>query len=165
MSQNAQGAKHKFNFIDVIIILAVIAVAAAAVFIFGANQLFGDSQTVGVEYVLEFRQVREEFLGNFETGVEVVDASKKYRLGEVTAVSSTATIFTGTNLIDGTLYYSEYPERFDVTLTVSAQAKIDSDGMYILDEGYRMSVGTTVYVRTPNFTGTAYCTQIKKTEA
>ncbi len=165
MAQNAQGTKHKFNFIDVIIILAVIAVAAAAIFIFGANRLFADSETVGVEYVLEFRMVREEFLGNFKTGVEVVDASKKYRLGEVMSVSSTASTFSGTNLLEGTLYYSDYPERFDVSLTVSARAKVDSDGMYILDEGYRMSVGTTVYVRTPDYTGTAYCTQIKKTEA
>ena len=54
--------KRKFNFIDLIIVLLIVGVIGAAAYIFGAKKLSGGSDTVNVEYVLEFRQVRDEFL-------------------------------------------------------------------------------------------------------
>ena len=156
--------KRKFNFIDLIIVLLIVGAIGAAAYIFGAKKLSGGSDTVNVEYVLEFRQVRDEFLDCFETGVNAVDAAKKYRLGEVTAVESSASIYTGNDLVDGKLVYHNYPEHSDVRVTVKSTATIDSKGMYILDGGYRISVGSVVYVRTPGYTGTSYCISINRTE-
>ena len=89
---------------------------------------------------------------------------KKDRLGEVTAVESSASIYTGNDLVDGKLVYHNYPEHSDVRMTVKSTAAIDSKGMYILDGGYRISVGSVVYVRTPGYTGTSYCISINRTE-
>ena len=49
-------------------------------------------------------------------------------------------------------------------MTVKSTVAIDSKGMYILDGGYRISVGSVVYVRTPGYTGTSYCISINRTE-
>lgn len=165
MAQVKQTGKHKFNFVDAVILIIILAVAAAAALL-AANGMFSkDNDTLEMEYVLEFRSVRDEFLDCFKTGAEVVDASKKYQLGSVIAVSSAPTTFTGTNTVEGKLVYSDYPEHSDVSLTVRTTASLNSENQYILDGGYHLSVGSVVYVRTPDYTGTAYCTQIKITEA
>jgi len=52
-----------------------------------------------------------------------------------------------------------------VQMTIRADAEIQDDGMYYIDGGFRISVGSVVYVRMPDYTGTAYCTEIKETEA
>lgn len=69
--------KRKFNFIDLIIVLLIVGVIGAAAYIFGAKKLSGGSDTVNVEYVLEFRQVRDEFLDCFETGVNAARRGEK----------------------------------------------------------------------------------------
>lgn len=162
----AVNKKRKFNFIDFLIILIVVAIIGAAAYLVGAKKMFaGDAYSLDVEYVVEFRQVRDEFLDCFTTGVEAVDAAKKYRLGEVIGVESTASIYTGNDLVNGKLVYSNYPEHSDVRLTIRSTAKLDAKGMYILDGGYRISVGSVVYVRTPGFTGTAYCIRINQADA
>ena len=82
----------------------------------------------------------------------------------MTAVESSASIYTGNDLVDGKLVYHNYPEHSDVRMTVKSTAAIDSKGMYILDGGYRISVGSVVYVRMPGYTGTSYCISINRTE-
>lgn len=156
--------KHRFNAVDALIIVLILAVIAAGAFIFTRSVRNNNSGSFDIEYVIELRTVRDELANNIQIGTKVVDSAKKYQLGEVIAVSVSPAKFTGTDLINGELVYYDYPEHSDVSLTVKTTATLDSDGMYIVDNGYRLSVGTTIYVRTPDYVGTGYCTKFKKTE-
>jgi len=52
-----------------------------------------------------------------------------------------------------------------VQLTVRSDATIGEHDMFYIGGGYRLSVGSAVYVRMPDFVGTGYCIEIKETEA
>lgn len=157
--------KRRFNTVDTLIVLLILAVVAAGgIFLKMTAQKNGGADSFEVEYVIEFRTVRDEFTDNIEVGTQIVDSAKKYRLGEVIGVSSTPAKYTGVDLNSGELVYYDYPEHSDMSVTIRTTAVLDDDGMYIIDNGYRMSVGTTVYVRTPNYVGTGYCTKFKKME-
>lgn len=158
--------KHRFNAVDALIILIVLAViAGGGLFIWSRGVGKSGQNSFDVEYVIEFRTIRDEFADNFSEGTKLIDSAKKYQLGEVIAVSVTPATFTGTNLVDGKLAYSNYPEHSNVALTVRTTASLDSEGMYIIDGGYHISVGSTMYIRTPDYVGMGYCTKFKKTEA
>ncbi len=156
--------KHRFNAVDALIILLILAVIAAGIFVFSKKVRSQKAGSFDIEYVIELRTVRDELADNITVGTKIIDSAKKYQLGEVIAVNVTPAKFTGTDLINGELVYYDYPEHSDVSLTVKTTARLDSEGMYIVDSGYRLSVGTSIYVRTPDYVGTGYCTKFKKTE-
>lgn len=165
MASKKQNGKHKFNAVDAVIIIVIVTVIGLAAYLLFSKGISKESESFDIEYVIEFRMVRDEFRDNFKVGSKVVDSVAKYQLGEVIAVNTKVATFTGTNLKDGTLVYYDYPEHSNVSLTIKSKATINSENMYIIDNGYRISVGSVVYVRMPDFTGMAYCTQIKITEA
>ncbi len=156
--------KHRFNAVDALIILLIAAVLAAGLFIWSKSRQGKSANTFDVEYVIELRTIRDEFADNIKVGTNIIDSAKKYQLGEVIAVNTSPAQYTGTDLINGELVYNDYPEHSNVDLTVKTTASLDDDGMYIIDGGYRISVGTTIYIRTPDYVGVGYCTKFKKTE-
>ena len=158
--------KHKFNAIDAAVIILIVAVIGAAAFFFLSDKESEGpvAQTVKIEYVVELRSIRDEFADNFNIGDGVTDGVALYRIGQIVAVDVFDSVYTGTNLVTGESVSSDYPEHSDVQLTISADATVDSLGGYVLGGGYDLSVGTLVYVRTPNYIGYGYCTQIRQNE-
>lgn len=157
--------KRRFNVIDALIILIILIVIVGGGLFLWSRKADTAQNTFEIEYVVEFRTVRDELTTGFTEGIRLVDSVKKYQLGEVIAVNITPAKFTGTDLVDGELVYSDYPEHSNVDLTVRTTASQDSDGNYIIDGGYRISVGTTMYIRSPGYVGVGYCTKFKKAEA
>ncbi len=156
--------KHRFNAVDaaIIIVIAVIIVAAVMFFSMGGTETI--NQTVKIEYVVEFRTIRNEFADNFAVGEGVVDSVAKYHLGEVIDYAVEPAIYNGNDFSAGALVSSVHPEHSNVRLSVAAEATVGADGRYVLDGGYDISVGTTMYVRLPNYTGVGYCTELSETE-
>ena len=108
--------------------------------------------------------VREELKGKINIGDKVIDASQLYTIGEVTDVKYTNYVYTGVNREQGTLVYSDYPSHINITVTISASADISS-GNYMINGVYKLSVGTYVSIRVPNFAGSGYCISIKEVAA
>lgn len=157
--------KHRFNAVDAAIIAVIIAVIGAAAFLFTAGGVSSVSSTVSIEYVVELRTVKNEFTNNFAVGEKLVDSVAKYQLGEVIHYSVSETVYNGNDMQNGKVVSSFYPGHSDVALTVAAEASVGAGGRYVIDGGYDISVGTTVYVRLPNYTGVGYCTALRETEA
>ncbi len=160
-----KNKKHKFNAVDAAIIVVIIAVVGAAIFLFTAGGMSTVSDTVNIEYVVELRTVKKEFAGNFDVGQRLVDSVAKYQLGEVIHYSVSETVYNGNDMQTGALVSSYYPDHVNVELTVAAKASPGVYGRYVIDGGYDISVGTTVYVRLPDYTGIGYCTALRETEA
>ena len=158
--------KHKFNAVDAVIIIAIVAVIGAVLLFFtmGGTETIAN-ETVSIEYVVEFRTVRNEFTGNFALDESVVDSVAKYQLGKVIDYAVTPATYVGNDFSAGAAVISEYPEHSNVSLTVSAEATVGADGRYIIGGGYDISVGTAMHIRLPNYTDTGYCTQISEREA
>ena len=158
--------KRKFNAVDaviIVVILAVIGAAAALLLMKGTSE--PQSKKTKIEYIVEFRQIREEFGDNFHVGAVISDSVAKYQLGSVTAVNVENATYSGNNQHTGELVVVYYPERINVQLTVRSDATIGENDMFYIGGGYRLSVGSAVYVRMPDYVGTGYCIEIKETEA
>ena len=158
--------KHKFNAVDAAIIIVIVAIIGTAVFFFARgndDQASFAPQTYDIEYVIEFRDIRDEFADNFKIGDKVTDAQELSHIGEIVAVEITDATYSASNAT-GELVISDYPDYSNVSVTVSASAYVGSLGRFIVGEGYDIAIGKPIDVRTPNYTGTAYCTQIRQIE-
>lgn len=158
---NVKPKKHKFNFIDIILLTVILAAVVLLVYIFmsGRIETFGN-QSVLVEYQVSITRIREEFRGNVNVGDKVVDSVKLMSIGEVIDVQYSPSIFIVSELNSGDLQYPIYPEHLDMTITIRAEADLEK-GMYLID-GYRIAVGELVSIRVPDFTEIGYCTTIKE---
>ncbi len=162
--EKKNNKKHKFNAIDAAIIIAVAAIIGAAIFLFSTGNVVEPVKTTNIEYVIELRTVRNEFKDNFEIGQQVVDSVAKYHLGHIVSFSSVDATFNGNDMQTGSLVNGIYPDHSDIRLTVSAEAVPGAYGRYVIDGGYDISVGSTIYVRLPDYTGVGYCVQLWETE-
>lgn len=156
--------KRKFNVVDAVILIIVVAIVGVAAFLLFRETPKEVSSNTKVEYVVEFRQVRNEFTDNFSIGDRVVDSVAKYHIGQITAVSYVDAVYDGNDMTTGKASAGTYPGYSDVKITVIADASYGATGRYVIDGGYDISVGTKVYVRIPNYNGMGYCVSINEVE-
>ena len=156
--------KSRFNFVDVIIILAIIAVIAAIVWIVLVQSgTVKTEKTVRVEYTVRFTLVREEFSSYVKTGDSVTNSSTGNEIGSVIAVrtpekSKYRDIRSIVDTADGkTVQVSEYPDLYDVYVTVSSEAEISDDGIATVD-GSKILIGAPMYFRDGLFAKEGYVT-------
>lgn len=152
--------KFRFNLIDALLIVTIIAAAGILIYIFMSSEvdLFSDGNTVAIEYTVEIKQIRTEFRDLISIEDPVTDTVTQYPIGSVTDVAYSDTQYTGINRGTGELVFSNYPERMNIVVTIHATAEASSDG-YIVN-GYRVSVGKNIALRVPSFIGEGYCTTI-----
>ena len=158
--------KHKFNAIDAAIIILIVAVISAAVFFMLSDREPSETEakTVKIEYVVSLRTIQDEFADNFTPGDSVTDGVALYRIGEIVDTYVTDAVYNGVDLVTGESVATPYPDHSDVALTVRATATLDELGRYVVGGGFDLSVGTLICVRTPNYIGYGYCTEIRESE-
>lgn len=156
------NAKHRFNFVDVIIIIAVIAVIAAIVWIVLAQSgTIKTGTTARVEYTVRFTFVREELASYVKTGDTVLNSGTGNEIGKVIAVRHPEkSIYRDIRSIvdDGgekTVKVSEFPDLYDVYVTVSSNASISESGIATVD-GNKILIGAPIYFRDGEFAREGY---------
>ena len=163
MKVNAKG-HIRFNIIDFFVILIMLLVVAALVVYFlpGITERFSTKGEVEITYVLEFRGVDDIFIANVQGGDNVYDAGQNFDMGKVKSVATEpySTLEYDSSLNEAIM--KDHPELKTLIITVTASA-IYTEGEGYSINGERIAVGGKYNVRFPNFTGTAYCTQIKLT--
>ncbi|MBE6606509.1 MAG: DUF4330 domain-containing protein [Ruminococcaceae bacterium] len=157
--------KRRFNVIDLLICVIILVVIAFAAYIFvfsGASANETTSNTVNIQYTLEVKAERDELISHAEknVGKAMIDGASKYNLGQVVDFYYSGSRYSGWDAESGESVASDYPEHSDLSFVVNATAeKNPANGRYSIN-GFDISVGTLVYVRLPDYTGTSYCTQI-----
>lgn len=165
-NKTAPRKPFRFNIIDALFLLVILAATGALVYILFFRGVESTETTANteLEYKVELRMIREELKGKINVGDKVIDAAKLYTIGEVTDVKYATAIYTGVNKAEGALVYSDYTGYVNITITVKAQAEITSND-YMIDGVYKISVGTYVSLRVPNFTGSGYCVSAREVAA
>ncbi len=155
--------KSRFNVIDLLIAIIILVAIAFVVYIFFlSGKGINNNNKLLVEYTLEVRNERDELIDNAEKniGKTLIDGAAKYKLGTVTDIFSESALIELDDLNEGKAVASEYPEHSNIYFVVNAEAsRIKNTGRYSIN-GFEMSVGSLVYVRLPDYAGTAYCIQI-----
>lgn len=158
--------KPKFNFIDGLIILLIVAVLSL-----GAYLLIGNSspestenvQTVTAEYRVEFTQaepeVYESFLKALENGENVWIGEKERFEGKIVDVTYAPATKVITNYQTGEAVLAEYPDLYDITVLLQSDAVETSDS--ITAAGTAIRVGSEVAVKGKGFAGYGFVVDLR----
>lgn len=141
----------KFNAIDVIILLVIIAAVALA----GAVKLTGVSTREEKDtkiVTLELVEKREDFAANIIVGDKVTDKIMNTVIGEVVGVETRPCEKNGYNQETGEPIVIKVPERVDVF--VSMEVDVDEE----------IYVGKSLSVLTKHFTGSGYVVDVAENE-
>ena len=164
MASNTKKAKKAFGFnlIDVIVLLALLAVIFGIVYYFFMRDEKSGEESFVLEYVIETKELPDEFSGYVKKGDRLMSGDGKVFLGEVTAAEyeqATVTVFDGET---GEQISSPYPGHANLYITVRGTAE-HSDGGYRID-GTDIFVGSEISYRVPDFSGVGKCVSMKVTE-
>ena len=158
--------KLKFNIMDAVILLAVIAVIALLlyIFIFSETTSVGsmDSASYSLTYVVEVVGLNEEFADRIVPGSTVIDSSKKMNIGTVTAVEKMPYLYMGTNKSEGTLVLNPVDDHCNLYVTIEADATLD--GISYSIGGYEVYVGSLVYMSFSDIVCSGYCISLSAAE-
>lgn len=151
--------KGKFNIVDFILVIMVLAVVAAAVIYFAPDLFNAGAEETDITFTIEFRGVDSAFITNIKNGDAVYDSSKHYMLGSVKSVENYAYTVLVYNEETGTAEAKEVEGLKNIVVTVTAKA-IYTDGKGYFINGERIAVGCAYNISFPEYSGTAYCIEV-----
>ena len=160
MKVNAKG-RIRFNVIDFFAVLIVILILAALAVYFlpGITGRFSSGGEAEITYVLEFRGIDDIFIANVQVGDNVYDASRSFNIGSVKSVETVSYKTLEYDNSVGEAIMKDHSNQKTLIITVTASAIYTNGEGYSIN-GERIAVGGKYDVRFPNFTGSAYCTDI-----
>ena len=159
--ENAKLKKaYKFNMIDFILILFIIAAAAMLVYIMLGNNPFAENEKVEILYDIEIPLIRNELVSavNKMPGAKLTDSARHYELGIVQSVKIEAGYRNEMDLEAGVVYRKPFPEHSRVVITVKAEA-VKTESRYQVN-GRTVMVGISLNFRTPSFVSYGNCISI-----
>lgn len=164
MAIDIKGKKKRWNGMDLFFIVIIAIIIAALAFVFGNMGRNGaDSQksnTVSIEYTVEFRKMSNDALGAVKEGDSVRDPDNKRNIGTIVSVQSMPYATIAYNSSDGTVYMAENPDLSDLMITIRAEALHTDSGYYVNDA--RFLVGRITNIWSSGFAGSGYCISIRE---
>lgn len=153
MNKNGK-IKGKFNIIDILVVILIIAVIA------GIGVRYRSVVTTAVksdeefEYVVELESVRQCTVDALEKKGKLSDKKATVDLGEIIDVQAEPARFLSEKA-DGSVVYAKQPDRYTVQVTVRTRGK-ESDNSYITADSNELSVGRTteIYSKYAHTSGT-----------
>ena len=157
---------RRFNFIDLLIILAIVLLGAIVINLFFPNSVFRNSKNVEkeIQYTVEFLCVDEAFTDMIKENDVVIDAVSKYSVGTVMAVDRntpyTELKYDNENKV-GKL--ATYENKYNVLVTISVVAEYNEGEGYSVG-GRRIAVGEKFSLRFPDYASEGYCINLSIAE-
>ncbi len=162
---NREQKKARFNFVDVLILLVVLAIIGAAIYLvvseLGSRKI--TRQNGNMSFTVRISSVDEEALSLFAEGVIVKDSVTGTQLGNIVSVSTENSFYYGSTAVmdpdggDYILPVSVYSNKYDVYVTIRTEAELDERGIHYVGDT-QILVGSTVYFRIPSFASVSYIT-------
>ena len=157
--------KGRFNLVDFLMLFLVAAILFVVLFVvdpFSINLFGAEAREITLEYTLRIDNVENALVNKIQMGDEVIDASVKTSLGYVSAVENdmphTEPYYDPEEDI---VVMKEYPNRYDVVVTVSSKATVTEGQGYTVN-GRRVAVGTQFYLMFPDYTGSGNCISVRE---
>jgi len=158
--------KPKFNLLDGIIVLLIVAIAAAGVFLLtgrGGGKGAVDAQNTKAVFCVQFTKVDASVYDKFKAAMdneESVWVGIKERFeGKIEGIEFGPSTKLTTNLRNGKAYLAEDPTTYDVTVTINAPA-VETDSA-ISASGMAIRVGEETSVRGKGFAGFGFVTGLE----
>ncbi len=152
--------KLRFNIIDIIIILIIVAAAFVLINVFAGNDknITAENNYKKIQYVIEIQDVEERFDGVVSKGDAVQDAIERKNIGTVVGVQSSPYETVTFDYTTGTETVSSVEDRVVLAITIEATA-VSTDRAFTVD-GCEIRVGQQYSIMLPEFYGVGYCIKI-----
>ncbi len=151
--------KTKFNIMDAIILVVLLAVVAVLLYVFvfseSGEAALGETDTYTLTYVVEVTKLSEEYADRVKVGAAVVDSSKKLPIGTVVAVEKHPHQHLGTNYTEGEMSLTTVDGYSDLYVTLEASATLS--GITYSVGGFEVRVGNKVYLAFSDLVCEGYC--------
>lgn len=168
MNNTATQRKHKkkFNFIDFLIVLVVIAIVGILIYLFSPwaqiEKLLSDD-SVELTYYVEIKDVDIEYMDSIQEKDGVINAVNKNSLGSVVEIAKIEKAYVYDYVDDGqgglTCVRTEHPQKYNITLKIVATAEYEEGIGYSIG-GTRIAIGEALDMRFPQYSCRGYCTQM-----
>lgn len=164
--ENNRSKKVKFNIIDAIVIIALLAFVALFIFILDPFGMFNDDaiyREAYMTYIVEIKNVDKEIVKNIRENDDVFNAENADPIGTIVNVEplphyENITI-EGENGPEQILKIVEGKE--DVHITIYVQCTFEKDIGYIVGS-QQIAVGTPINICSSYFSGSGYCIDIQE---
>ncbi len=161
MNKNGK-IKGKFNIIDLLVILLVIAMIGGIVMRFGSSMTTAVQSEEEFEYVMRVASVRQYTIDALNKKGVVTDKNSSMNLGEIINVEYEPATMTSQNS-DGKLVDASLPDRYTALVTIRTTGK-ESDNSYITADSNELSVGRTTELFTKYVHTSGSIESVKKIE-
>ena len=159
-------SRRRFNFIDLLIIVAILLLGAIVVNLFLPSSIFKSTKNIEreIQYTVEFLGVDQSFIDKIKENDTAIDSVSKYSVGNVMLVAH--------NELYSELKYDEenntgkfafYEDKYNVLVTISVMAEYNEGEGYSVG-GRRIAVGEKLSLRFPDYVGEGYCINLSTAE-
>ncbi len=163
MASISQNKKHRFNVFDfILIVLVIIIITVTTVKFIRSNPGIISGGGQNAVFTVTTVALPEMLKDQIKVGDSIYDTESSQLLGKVTAVQSDIYKLSGINEATGATVTTDVEGKIVLTLTVEAPVWFEN-GTYNID-GYRISVGKAVSVRTDSVSVSGECTALTITE-
>lgn len=138
--------KKRFNLIDGVIILVIIAVLFAGWFVFSNGDKGEGTEII---YKVNILKAEKYLAPEIQVGDKLFDSVKNFEIGEITDIVVTdacESIYDPEMNVYRTV---TVPERDDIMLTVKGSGSVDGETVVV--NGYKLSIGKKMYIKGSNF--------------
>ncbi len=152
--------KKKFNITDVVIVVAVIALALFGWSIISDKSESSVTSVSDVSFTVEITKCDKSFGEAITVGDDIYDSLKGGYYGKVEAVEIKPETYVAANTASGTFSIQTYPERYNVYVTVKGTPTTMTDGN-IMFASQKVKVGTMAYLKSAGYVGYGYVTDVQ----
>lgn len=160
--------KGKFNVVDAILIIVVLAAVASLVayFLPGITSYFTREEEYTITYKIEIRGVDGDIdISNIGSDMLVYDVINNYEIGSTkgeVGVEPYKVLVNSGELMEGSENeyegkYVDHPQLKNIVITVEGRGVYSSESESFMINGQRIAVGKEFNIRIGGFTGVGYC--------
>jgi len=166
-TRNSAAGKLRFNFLDGLIVIGILATVSLIVLVYSPLKLFNiKSNDVTIIYSINISGVPAEYAGSISVS-DIVTDDKGYNLGLVASDVQVEphVIYEYRENQDGSGSIVEiiHPDLVDLIITVSANADVSDDG-YTVD-GKRIALEAEYNIILPGFEAKGICVSLSEESA
>lgn len=152
--------KTKFNLMDCLIILVVVALVAGGIFVLsslkGKDSNVSSSQGATIRYTVELAKEEEEVLNAFIAAAEREDncyvGEKERAAAVIKEVTYTPAKMQTSNAKTGEIYWEEIEDKYCINVTLESQGS-ENDSSVIAGSGNVLKVGAETSVKGKGYAG------------
>ncbi len=143
--------RFKFNVMDIIIVLILLAVIGAGVLLLGGGAETGSAETKTIQLQVELAKQEEAFTKLPKVGDKAAIGVKEKMEVTVTNVEVKPATTTSEDALNGTRPLVEIPERYDVLITLEGEG-VETDAAVKLND-VAARVGDEAVIKSKNWAG------------